>query len=72
MKITTAVLFAVVAAVLLTFFGLATVMGPLLPPDSRTVLVVGVGAAGFVFAALAFRRFLAVHRALRGSQPARA
>lgn len=69
MKITTAVVFAVVATALLTFFALAAVMGPLLPLDSRSLFVLSVGGAGVVFAALAFRRFLAVNRALRPIEP---
>ncbi len=61
-NLTTAVLFAVVAAVLLTFFALAVVMGPLVPVDSRSIFVLAVGVTGVAFAALSFRRFRALER----------
>ena len=69
MKIIPAVVFAVVATALLTFFAFAVLMGPLVPVDTRVLFVLTAGGAGIVFAALAFRRFTAMHRGQRGVEP---
>ena len=48
--------FLILAVVLLTFFGLAEILGPIKSLDSRDLLIAAEGGAALAFGALAVRR----------------